>query len=413
MKNNPSIIKRQEKNNKIAYYKSIICILSKKRRKVLNQIIKYLNRYRIVNPAQATIADHADVSLSTVHRGCLESEQLKLLTLIRGKDLDQTPLLLPHIYQLNEDLMDIEIRNALSDLLSALKVIPIMLILSAFDVGILKGDYKKDCDIVTNVTKKEKTKRSLNEYRERWGEVHHEMSHYGGERPPSKSFTSTWQDMLPAIDYVRKQNEKEKRMEFSAEELQQLTQFSKETIEYAQRVYNLDVQRGKQISNPFSYFHGICTRYKPNPSTGRSAVQAQSKALPSSVQNDESPLEASLKYEMEFHENESRNAIVWRMQRSFSNPFIKLLTEEEQQRVMGVHKECRCRQNGDNSLKRMGHIVTKPHDLEKSPVFPVYGVKTNHQPPESQLPPQPMDSFDEQYTPLVDAMYEGYEECLD
>jgi len=336
MKNTKSINASQQKNQKSAYYRSIISRLSKKRRKVLNQIIKYLNRYRVVNPSQTTIADHADVSLSTVHRGCLESEELEILTLIRGKDLDQTPKLLPHIYQLNEDFMDIEIRNSLCDLLPALKVIPIILILSSFDVGILKGNYLKECDTVTKFSKKEQTREKQQHLLyepPRLGII--DTSKYEGE-----AFSNKMSSIESYIFFV----EEREPMELTKEELLQIAQKPKEAVDYARHIVKLDLAAGKQISNLFGYVMGIIERHEQRiPKTGKSEATPQNNTLPFSVAQKETHFDAALKFETRVHEIKDTDPTQWNMMRSFTNPFFNVISPEEQQLVMGIHQDCKCR----------------------------------------------------------------------
>jgi hypothetical protein len=185
--------------------------------------------------------------------------------------------------------MDLEFRKSMEHLLPSFKIMPIMLILSTFVTENIKGNLFK-----CNISKKIESRR--------------------------------------------------KPVEFSIEELLQLSQFSKETINYARSIINLDLERGKQISNIFSYFYGICQRHHLLvPKTGKRECSKPFNPLPSSVQKKVIPFEEALNYEKNFHDSRETDIGAWKKRRDFKNPFFNQLSLEEQQQVMAVHLDCKCR----------------------------------------------------------------------
>jgi DNA-binding MarR family transcriptional regulator len=284
---------------------------------------------------------------------------------------------------------------------------------------IILKDNISNCDSVTNVQKTIKPKKLLWEFQDKWREFQ-----YGGERPPTKRLSFDEDLMLlhrdVPMDYVRKQN-KEKNMEFTQEELSQLSQFSKQTLEYAKEIVRKDEQQGKQISNPFKYFFAICERHQQrNPTTGKRYAPKESTPPPSPVAWKASTL-AQDQYDRKVRIY-NRQVKLYNAGYEYRNleygELYAMCNDQIPRRPLPVGtpppQEPPLQEGTPLYWEEKG--VTKPHALEVTTILPVSGnsIKTaTHPIIDSIFPPENPKDFYEQYTPNVDAMYENYEEILD
>jgi hypothetical protein len=316
----------------IAYIHS----LTDKQQASLNYVLELQNKNKHIYPTQNTIANNADCDRATVNRTMLKLEYMKVVSLWRGIDLDQLPKLLPHFYIPHKYFSNQSIRNALCNILPALKKLSVSLILSTFVAVTTQAFNLFKCDTVTKISKKEQTREKQQHLLyepPRLGII--DTSKYEGE-----AFSNKMSSIESYIFFV----EEREPMELTKEELLQIAQKPKEAVDYARHIVKLDLAAGKQISNLFSYVMGIIERHEQRiPKTGKSETPGQTNTQPFSVAQKETHFDAALKFETRVHDIKDTDPIQWNMMRSFTNPFFNVISPEEQQLVMGIHQECKCR----------------------------------------------------------------------
>lgn len=146
---------------------------------------------------------------------------------------------------------------------------------------------------------------------------------------------------------------------FTQEQLAELAQYPKQSIEHANKMVTKDLHSGKAISNPFGYLLAICRTHaekQQTPKTGMVQPHIRPKNGPQSVYkhedrvvesdyefafNVERLLHDKLLNDTEFHSNAAR----------YANPKWNIISLEDQQEIMQtVHEGCACRDNVDLTL---------------------------------------------------------------
>jgi len=202
---------------------------------------------------------------------------------------------------------------------------------------------------------------------------------------------------------------------FTDEQLQKLTEYPREAVEYANKVITRDLHMGKTLANPFGYFEGIVRSFllKQQTTTARTPSTPKPKARPSNfteyvegskwvpgakvINNDanyqtsifhvETDEEFALNYERQIHQRTLENPeLAKRCVKFDRNPIWCKLTAVQQQSVWNdAHtQDCVCRTN-DVAELLMPDIAQKLQ--EKVPVHV-------SRPPIEVVPTEPM-YFDE------------------